>query len=202
MRTKFLLFFALLFTMSGLFMSCSSSGEDPITDSGNTGSGNTGGSNTEIKSDYTATTKVKTVKLTTWRDSPKDVVIYQDFNRRYELAYSLGCFYLLPYTRVNGSWYNCFEKDSWNWLYSEISSLGRDYIIINDEGKVSGLSDITNYATTQNGNKYPEIQPSHGYAMSFYTEDNEVKHLRAYCSKVNLFNGGDIESIVIQYQLY
>ena len=80
--------------------------------------------------------------------------------------------------------------------------LADEYIIINDEGKVSGLSDITNYATTQNGNKYPEIQPSHGYAMSFYTEDNEVKHLRAYCSKVNLFNGGDIESIVIQYQLY
>lgn len=196
MRTKFLLFFALLFTMSGLFMSCSSSGEDPITDSGNTG-----GSNTEIKSDYTATTKVKTVKLTTWRDSPQDVVIYQDFNRRYELAYSLGRFYLLPYTRVNGSWSNCFEKDSWNWLYSSLD-LAYKYIIINDEGKVSGLSDITNYATTQNGNKYPEIQPSHGYAMSFYTEDNEVKHLRAYCSKVNLLNGGDIESIVIQYQLY
>lgn len=196
MRTKFLLFFALLFTMSGLFMSCSSSGEDPITDSGNTG-----GSNTEIKSDYTATTKVKTVKLTTWRDSPQDVVIYQDFNRRYELAYSQGRFYLLPYTRVNGSWYNRFEKDSWNWLYSSLD-LAYKYIIINDEGKVSGLSDITNYATTQNGNKYPEIQPSHGYAMSFYTEDNEVKHLRAYCSKVNLFNGGDIESIVIQYQLY
>lgn len=196
MRTKFLLFFALLFTMSGLFMSCSSSGEDPITDSGNTG-----GSNTEIKSDYTATTKVKTVKLTTWRDSPQDVVIYQDFNRRYELAYSQGRFYLLPYTRVNGSWYNRFEKDSWNWLYSSLD-LADEYIIINDEGKVSGLSDITNYATTQNGNKHPEIQPSHGYAMSFYTEDNEVKHLRAYCSKVNLFNGGDIESIVIQYQLY
>lgn len=196
MRTKFLLFFALLFTMSGLFMSCSSSGEDPITDSGNTG-----GSNTEIKSDYTATTKVKTVKLTTWRDSPQDVVIYQDFNRRYELAYSQGRFYLLPYTRVNGSQYNRFEKDSWNWLYSSLD-LAYKYIIINDEGKVSGLSDITNYATTQNGNKYPEIQPSHGYAMSFYTEDNEVKHLRAYCSKVNLFNGGDIESIVIQYQLY
>lgn len=196
MRTKFLLFFALLFTMSGLFMSCSSSGEDPITDSGNTG-----GSNTEIKSDYTATTKVKTVKLTTWRDSPQDVVIYQDFNRRYELACSQGRFYLLPYTRVNGSWYNRFEKDSWNWLYSSLD-LADEYIIINDEGKVSGLSDITNYATTQNGNKYPEIQPSHGYAMSFYTEDNEVKHLRAYCSKVNLFNGGDIESIVIQYQLY
>lgn len=196
MRTKFLLFFALLFTMSGLFMSCSSSGEDPITDSGNTG-----GSNTEIKSDYTATTKVKTVKLTTWRDSPQDVVIYQDFNRRYELAYSLGRFYLLPYTRVNGSWSNCFEKDSWNWLYSSLD-LAYKYIIINDEGKVSGLSDITNYATTQNSNKYPEIQPSHGYAMSFYTEDNEVKHLRAYCSKVNLLNGGDIESIVIQYQLY
>lgn len=196
MRTKFLLFFALLFTMSGLFMSCSSSGEDPITDSGNTG-----GSNTEIKSDYTATTKVKTVKLTTWRDSPQDVVIYQDFNRRYELAYSQGRFYLLPYTRVNGSWYNRFEKDSWNWLYSSLD-LADEYIIINDEGKVSRLSDITNYATTQNGNKYPEIQPSHGYAMSFYTEDNEVKHLRAYCSKVNLFNEGDIESIVIQYQLY
>lgn len=196
MRTKFLLFFALLFTMSGLFMSCSSSGEDPITDSGNTG-----GSNTEIKSDYTATTKVKTVKLTTWRDSPQDVVIYQDFNRRYKLAYSLGRFYLLPYTRVNGSWSNCFEKDSWNWLYSSLD-LAYKYIIINDEGKVSGLSDITNYATTQNSNKYPEIQPSHGYAMSFYTEDNEVKHLRAYCSKVNLLNGGDIESIVIQYQLY
>lgn len=196
MRTKFLLFFALLFTMSGLFMSCSSSGEDPITESGNTG-----GSNTEIKSDYTATTKVKTVKLTTWRDSPQDVVIYQDFNRRYELAYSQGRFYLLPYTRVNGSWYKRFEKDSWNWLYSSLD-LADEYIIINDEGKVSGLSDITNYATTQNGNKYPEIQPSHGYAMSFYTEDNEVKHLRAYCSKVNLFNGGDIESIVIQYQLY
>ena len=196
MRTKFLLFFALLFTMSGLFMSCSSSGEDPITDSGNTG-----GSNTEIKSDYTATTKVKTVKLTTWRESPQDVVIYQDFNRRYELAYSQGRFYLLPYTRVNGSWYNRFEKDSWNWLYSSLD-LADEYIIINDEGKVSGLSDITNYATTQNGNKYPEIQPSHGYAMSFYTEDNEVKHLRAYCSKVNLYNGGDIESIVIQYQLY
>lgn len=196
MRTKFLLFFAFLFTMSGLFMSCSSSGEDPITDSGNTG-----GSNTEIKSDYTATTKVKTVKLTTWCYSPKDVVIYQDFNRRYELAYSLGRFYLLPYTRVNGSWSNCFGKDSWNWLYSSLDPAYK-YIIINDEGKVSGLSDIPNYATTQNGNKYPEIQPSHGYAMSFYTEDNEVKHLRAYCSKINLINGGTIESIVIQYQLY
>ena len=146
------------------------------------------------------------MKNLTWQN-PEQLFVAQELINKVKskccgIKDSEGHFYLLPYTRVNGSWYKCFYVASWNWLNSEISSLGSDYIIINDEGKVSGLSDITNYATTQNSNKYPEIQPSHGYAMSFYTEDNEVKHLRAYCSKVNLLNGGDIESIVIQYQLY
>lgn len=38
--------------------------------------------------------------------------------------------------------------------------------------------------------------------MSFKTEDDEIKHLRVYCSKIKLDENGSIKSVTIQYQLY
>lgn len=187
MKKKLLLFFALLFTMGSVLISCGNDDDD------STIGGNTGGENTEIKTDYTATKQIKTVDLT----DQKEVSIYEDFNRKYSLYYREGMLCLLPYKRSNGTWWGDFTYDS---FYKKFYNYGD--VIISDIGKVSGLSDITNYPNTNKGDCFSIIQPSHGYVMSFKTEDDEIKHLRAYCSKIKFNEYGSIESVTIKYQLY
>ncbi|WP_417468321.1 hypothetical protein [Leyella stercorea] len=190
MKTKFLLFFALLFTMGSVLISCGNDDDDSAI------GGDTGGENTEIKNDYTATKQVKTVELK--KSYPIEAIsIYVDFNRRYDLAYTDGKLCLLPYHRYNGYWdrscneFYCFEGSS----YKTVTT--------SDVGKVSGLSDITDYYPADLDRAcFSMIQPSHGYSMSFKTEDDEIKHLRVYCSKIKLEENGSIKSVTIQYQLY
>lgn len=185
MKTKFLLFFALLFTMGSVLISCGNDDDDSAI------GGDTGGENTEIKTDYTATKQVKTVEL-----EGKTISIYVDFNRRYELAYTTGKLCLLPYERFNGSWNNIYD-------YSSFYGYRNSTVTTSDVGKVSGLSDITDYYPADHDRAcYSIIQPSHGYSMSFKTEDDEIKYLRVYCSKIKLDEKGSIKSVTIQYQLY
>lgn len=171
--------------MGSVLISCGDDDDDPAI------GGDAGGENTEIKTDYTATKQVKTVEL-----EGKTISIYVDFNRRYELAYTTGKLCLLPYKRNNGSW------DS---RYYEYYCYDRDPITVttSDVGKISGLSDITDYYPADHDRAcYSIIQPSHGYSMSFKTEDDEIKYLRVYCSKIKLDEKGSIKSVTIQYQLY
>lgn len=190
MKTKFLLFFALLFTMGSVLISCGNDDDDSAI------GGDTGGENTEIKTDYTATKQVKMVELKRSYSKIEAISIYVDFNRRYDLAYTDGKLCLLPYQRYNGNWdgrYNVY------YLYNHANPT----VTTSDVGKVSGLSDITNYyPADSNGACFSIIQPSHGYSMSFKTEDDEIKYLRVYCSKIKLDENGSIKSVTIQYQLY
>lgn len=191
MKTKFLLFFALLFTMGSVLISCGNDDDDSAI------GGDTGGENTEIKTDHTATKQVKTVELKRNYPEIEAISIYVDFNRRYDLAYTDGKLCLLPYHRYNGYWTKSYQN-----FYD---SYGSDYTIvtISDVGKVSGLSDITDYYPADSYKAcFSIIQPSHGYSMSFKTEDDEIKHLRVYCSKIKLDENGSIKSVTIQYQLY
>lgn len=191
MKTKFLLFFALLFTMGSVLISCGNDDDDSAI------GGDTGGENTEIKTDYTATKQVKTVELKE-ESYPKieAISIYVDFNRRYDLAYTSGKLCLLPYERYNGYWDSKYSKDYFVDNY-------HPRVTTSDVGKVSGLSDITDYYPADNYKVcFSMIQPSHGYSMSFKTEDDEIKYLRVYCSKIKLDENGSIKSVTIQYQLY
>lgn len=191
MKTKFLLFFALLFTMGSVLISCGNDDDDSAI------GGDTGGENTEIKTDYTATKQVKTVELKK-EIYPKieAISIYVDFNRRYDLAYTSGKLCLLPYKRYNGYWDRRYNN-SYKYEHSGPP------VTTSDIGKVSGLSDITDYYPADSyGACYSMIQPSHGYSMSFKTEDDEIKYLRVYCSKIKLDENGSIKSVTIQYQLY
>lgn len=167
--------------MGSVLISCGDDDDDSAI------GGDTGGENTEIKTDHTATKQVKTVEL-----EGKAISIYVDFNRRYDLAYIKGRLCLLPYKRYNGYW----SSECNGLLYSST-------VTTSDVGKVSGLSDITDYYPADlDGACFSMIQPSHGYSMSFKTEDDEIKHLRVYCSKIKLDKNGSIKSVTIQYQLY
>lgn len=186
MKTKFLLFFALLFTMGSVLISCGNDDDDSAI------GGDTGGENTEIKTDYTATKQVKTVELT----KKNTISIYVDFNRSYYLSYIDGKLCLLPYERYNGYWNHRYNENYFH--YNDHPT-----VTTSDVGKVSGLSDITGYYPADLDRAcFSIIQPSHGYSMSFKTEDDEIKHLRVYCSKIKLDENGSIKSVTIQYQLY
>lgn len=176
--------------MGSVLISCGDDDDDSAI------GGDAGGENTEIKTDYTATKQVKTVELKEIFPYKEAISIYVDFNRRYDLAYTQGTLFLLPYGRYGGSWnrtyddfYRCYGSDP--------------TVTTSDVGKVSGLSDITDYYPADRDRVcYSIIQPSHGYSMSFKTEDDEIKHLRVYCSKIKLDENGSIKSVTIQYQLY
>ncbi len=172
--------------MGSVLISCGNDDDDSAI------SGDTGGENTEIKTDYTATKQVKTVELT----KKNTISIYVDFNRSYYLSYIDGKLCLLPYERYNGYWNHMYNKNYFH--YNDHST-----VTTSDVGKVSGLSDITGYyPADQDRACFSIIQPSHGYSMSFKTEDDEIKHLRVYCSKIKLDENGSIKSVTIQYQLY
>lgn len=172
-----------------VFTACSDDDDD-------TG-GNNGDNNTEIKGDYTATTKVKTVTLKRgYVDNTKEhVTIYEDFNYKYDLVLYSGKMALVPYKRLNGAWY--LSK-------YEYGHYGYFNIDIKDIGKMSSISDvsekITNFDPIDDHN-FPAAQPGHGYAACFLTE-NGTQYLRLYISNYKLDDKGALESITVQYQLY
>ena len=172
--------------MGSVLISCGNDDDDSAI------GGDTGGESTEIKTDYTATKQVKTVELT----KKNTISIYVDFNRSYYLSYIDGKLCLLPYERYNGYWDVRYNKNYFH--YNDHST-----VTTSDVGKVSGLSDITGYyPADQDRACFSIIQPSHGYSMSFKTENDDIKHLRVYCSKIKLDENGSIKSVTIQYQLY
>ena len=157
--------------------------------------GNNGDNNTEIKGDYTATTKVKTVTLKRgYVDNTKEhVTIYEDFNYKYDLVLYSGDMALAPYKRSNGVWN--LNRYSYEGYYN---------IDIKDIGRMSSISDvsekITNFVPGRT-HTFPAAQPGHGYAACFLTE-NGTQYLRLYISNYKLDGEGALESITVQYQLY
>ena len=193
---KKLFVFSFLFLLAGLLVSCSSNDDE--------GNGEPTPDNTETKSDYTATNKVKTVTIESYNVQKRnDITIYEDFNRKYSLTYYEGYLYLFPYERINGSW-NLRIDNTYGWPYGYL--IRSNNIVIKDMGKMNGISAIVEKpkaSGTEGGYAvYPDLQPYHGYAMSFKTEDDEVKYLRVYFSKYTTGEYGQISSITIQYQLY
>lgn len=177
--------------MGSVLISCGDDDDDSAI------GGDAGGENTEIKTDYTATKQVKTVEFKEIYPKIEAISIYVDFNRRYDLAYTQGKLCLLPYGRYNGSWDKRYNGVTFYCPNSDPT------VTTSDVGKVSGLSDITDYYPADSKNFCCSmIQPSHGYSMSFKTEDDEIKYLRVYCSKIKLDENGSIKSVTIQYQLY
>ena len=196
---KKLFVFSFLFLLAGLLVSCSSNDDE--------GNGEPTPDNTETKSDYTATNKVKTVTIESYNPSKRnDITVYEDFNRKYSLTYLGGCLYLFPYERIGGGWVNqAVEKITYGYPYGNI--IKSNNVVIKDMGKMNGISAIVEKPkaseTDDKGRAiYPNLQPYHGYAMSFKTEDDEVKYLRVYFSKYTTDEYGQISSITIQYQLY
>lgn len=188
--------FSFLFLLAGLLVNCSSDDDE--------GNGEPTTDNTETKSDYTATNKVKTVTIKSYGvNVGNEITIYEDFNRKYSLTYCIGYLYLLPYERINGSW-NLRIDNSYGYPLNYL--IRSKNIVIKDVGKVNGISAIVEKpkaSGTDGGYAvYPDLQPYHGYAMSFKTEDDEVKYLRVYFSKYTTDEDGRISSITIQYQLY
>lgn len=193
---KIFFVFSFLLLLAGLFVNCSSDDDE--------GNGEPTIDNTETKSDYTATNKVKTVTIESYNVQKRnDITIYEDFNRKYSLTYYEGYLYLFPYERINGSW-NLRIDNTYGWPYNNL--IRSNNIVIKDMGKMNGISAIVEKpkaSGTDGGYAvYPDLQPYHGYAMSFKTEDDEVKYLRVYFSKYTKDEDGRISSITIQYQLY
>lgn len=193
---KIFFVFSFLLLLAGLFVNCSSDDDE--------GNGEPTIDNTETKSDYTATNKVKTVTIKSYDVQERnDITIYEDFNRKYSLTYYEGYLYLFPYERINGSW-NLRIDNTYGWPYGYL--IRSNNIVIKDMGKMNGISAIVEKpkaSGTEGGYAvYPDLQPYHGYAMSFKTEDDEVKYLRVYFSKYTKDEFGQISSITIQYQLY
>lgn len=93
-------------------------------------------------------------------------------------------------------------------------SYGNDAHGISDRGKVGSIEEVTskfkdNDYIEKGGSynkymkyKYSTVQPNHGYAAFFTTEENEVKYLRIFIEGYTLDYSGALESITIQYQLY
>lgn len=193
---KIFFVFSFLLLLAGLFVNCSSDDDE--------GNGEPTTDNTETKSDYTATNKVKTVTIKSYNVQERnDITIYEDFNRKYSLTYYEGYLYLFPYERINGSW-SLRIDNTYGWPYGYL--IRSNNIVIKDMGKVNGISAIVEKpkasGTSSGYYVYPNLQPYHGYAMSFKTEDDEVKYLRVYFSKYTTDEDGQISSITIQYQLY
>lgn len=166
------------------------------------------GNNTEFKGDYTVTTSVKTITLDSknagiGNHSEDEKNIYEDFNNLYTLALSGGNICFSHYVRNSG-------------LFSTTSSYGdKDkYHGIKDVGKVSSLSNINSkervndytnsyvFAGARMWYNFSIIQPNHGYAAYFTTENDEVKYMRIFVKDYKLDDAGSLASITIQYQLY
>ena len=194
MKTK-ILSFALATLSILIFANCGGNDDEES----NGGNANNGG--TEITTDYTATSKVKTITLTPMYEEKFDKGIYEDFNRFYTLEYSNGNLCLVPYFRENGKW-QCKVKINYYYYGCLLGSFDEgNGIGIKDIGKVNGLASVSEKCVPFSGN-FPQLQPYHGYAASFTTEDGDVKYLRAYCTGVKKYDEGKLSEVYIQYQLY
>ena len=49
---------------------------------------------------------------------------------------------------------------------------------------------------------FPNAQPKHGYAVTFKTENDELKYLRLFVIDYTLTDDGAIATVTVQYQLY
>lgn len=187
-----------MFVMSLCLVSCGDDDDENVNN----------GDNTEFRGDYTVTTSVKTITLATSgyigrNHSEDEKNIYEDFNNLYTLALSGGNICFSHYVRNSGS-------------FSTTSSYGdKDkYHGIKDVGKVSSLSNInpkervndyTNsyvFAGARMWYNFSIIQPNHGYAAYFTTENDEIKYMRIFVKEYKLNDNGSLVSITIQYQLY
>ena len=194
MKIKNLLFLVPMLIMSLCLFSC---GDDDDEDVNNGGSGD----NTEIKGDYTATTSVKTATLISsevYGNPVTGIRIYEDFNNLYTLVLSGGNICFAHYPRYNGDWNNKYAIKGKNG--------------IKDIGKVTSLQDVeiknkekendNYYKDYYGGHCYSQVQPSHGYAAYFTTENDEIKYMRIFVKDYKLDDEGSLASITIQYQLY
>lgn len=201
MRKKLFWLPCLMLLFGAVCASCGSDDNEPADDSG---TGGTDGG-TEVKGDYAATMKVKTVTLrSTSADAniPYEVTIYEDFNRKYDLRVATGQLCLFPYTRSSGSWRDgyVYYPSSSSPYYSYYSG----YLTLEDMGKMNGIAGVTNkveFKTTRT-TIYPSFQPEHGYAAVFKTENDELKYLRIFVGGYTLTDAGGIATATLQYQLY
>lgn len=190
----------LMLLFGALCVSCGSDNNEPTDEPGAGGKEEIGG--TEVKGDYTATTAVKTVMLKNeWRWDSVDIpACYEDFNRKYGMSLCFGDLVILPYIRKAGEWIQEIK------VYSTGLSYDDFYVIMEDVGKVNNLSEVIKKIepTTSIGSKivYPDAQPKHGYAVTFRTEDDELKYLRIFVADYTLNDFGTVSTVTIQYQLY
>lgn len=190
---KFKDFFKIFFIA---FLACvaltACGGDDDEPDDPNKGNG------TEQTGNYIATTQVKTAEV-------GKIVIYEDYNIKYELQIGNGQLLLLGYTRINGSWEKLYYH-YWNVYGDDFKYYDYSGYAIMSVGKVNGLSDITKKTIIPEpyGSMYlfPEIQPYYGYAAKFKTEAGETKYLRIYIKDYKLNEDGSLKNITVQYQLY
>lgn len=187
---------SLMAAFLGVMCSCSDD-NDPTEES-------EGSNNTEVKGDYTATTAVKTVTLDAqlYFGTAEGYVVYESFNHKHELMLFKGHFAFVSYYRWEGDWLkHVSSRSNFNDPYLKYYNHA---IWIEDVGQVSGLSDITEKFPLGKGyiEDFPEIQPNHGYAITFIKEGDEVGYLRAYIKSYTLDNNGSLASVTVQYQLY
>ena len=104
MRMKLIWLPCLVFFFGVLCASCGSDNNEPTDEPGTGDAGGTG--DTEVKGDYIATTKVKTVVLKSGWDwmGTELPVCYEDFNRKYSLWLNSGQLCVVPFTREKGKW--------------------------------------------------------------------------------------------------
>ena len=183
------------------FVSCGDDEEDNVTQNPPKIENN---NSNEETIDYTATTTVKTAIL---QNGTSIIRIYEDFNYRYSLFMKYGRIYLLVGHREGGSW-RAYD-DSYNLSITLINGQSGWHLTeIEDIGKVSSINDIV-YKTTppryldiNNHGKPQVIQPNHGYAMAFITEEKVILYLLVYIQGYTLDTDGSLKEITIQYQLY
>lgn len=197
MKIKSLFFLLPMFVASLCLVSCGEEDDDQLkTD--NTGTA-------QMTDDYIATTSVKKVTITTAEaESSYDLIgikMYEDYNHLYSLSMGKGRIQLIHYRRSSGAWYS-----SLTYSYDDdVDAHG-----ISDRGKVSSIEEVTSKFKDNDyieyneymKYKYSTVQPNHGYAAFFTTEENEVKYLRIFIEGYTLDYSGALESITIQYQLY
>ena len=166
---------------------------------------------TEQKGNYTATTSVKEVKLTPKYYDESGLNIYEDFNYKYELKlyYDTRELAIFNYKRADGKW----SADAANAKYdNEWVAGGRGGFV--DMGKCDGIEEVTSQDIKPGSNftytgytsfvsyYHYAVQPNHGYAAFFTTENDEVKFLRIYVKSYTLDGDGALNSVTVQYQLY
>lgn len=165
------------------------------------------GDNTEFRGDYTVTTSVKTLTLTIEKGgigskSDDERAIYEDFNNLYTLALSGGNICFPHYVRSGGYWSTTAsygDKDK----YHGIKDVGKVGSLSNVDSKEK-VNDYTNssFNYSRPWYNYSIVQPNHGYAAYFTTENDEIKYMRIFVKDYKLDDEGGLVSITIQYQLY